>query len=133
MNSTAPLLPALLGGLPLAVLYSLLLITLRSRFGGIGLLVGAVVPVLALSGFVAPQAFHAEQDHPLFVSAFVVILFVAVFGIPAVVLWRARSTQPSLAKQVLYGVLGFYGGILVGVVAAFLLLFVAQSSVGRAV
>ncbi len=130
MNASTSLLPAILGGLPLAALYSLLLITLRQRFGGTGIVVGAGVAVLAMVGFVAPQAFRAEHDHPFLVVAFVVILFVALFATPAFLLWRiGRANPPTVGKQVLYGVLGFYGGMLLGAFAAVALIFVR----GRAV
>ena len=46
MNATPSVVPILLGGLPLAVLYSVLLVNVRQRFGGIGIVVSAVVAVL---------------------------------------------------------------------------------------
>lgn len=117
MNASTSPLPVILAGLPLAALYSFLLINLRQRFGGVGIVVGAGVAVLVVVGFVAPQALRAQADHPFLVVALIAILVVALFATPALVLWHiGRANPPSVGKQVLYGVLGFYGGMLVAAV-----------------
>lgn len=120
MSASFSLVSVILAGLPFAVLYSFLLITLRQRFGGIGIVVGAGVAVLAMVGFVAPQAFQAERDRPFLVVAFVVILFVALFATPAIVLWQiGHANPPSVGKQLVYGVLSFLGGMLFAAIVLF--------------
>lgn len=69
----------------------------------------------------------------MLVVAFVAILFLALFATPAFILWRAgRTNPPPVSKQVLYGVVGFYGGLLLGGLAGALLMFIAQATGGRA-